>query len=118
MSFLWSWTAKTDERDPGFHMETPGELIAMITGALMADGMHSSRADLFARKAWASARDQADLRVKNWSTPPWDWSFQLSGGRSLSVVSNDLPEDPQRYCDGVTTFATKCPRHLNHLGNC
>lgn len=114
----WTWKVKVGEYDPGFHVGTPGELISVIVGALMAAGVDSRRADPVARDAWESAREQMDLRMKICSTPPWSWSFQLAEGRPLLITSDDLPEDPKRYCDGYTEAGSHCPRHLNHLGEC
>lgn len=114
----WTWEIRVNEDDEGFWVGTPGELTSVIVGVLMGSGVTYPDADPIARELVQAARQQKEARIKDWSTPSLGWSRELPDGRTLRVTSGDLPESPYRYCDGVTSLGSRCPRHMNHLGSC
>lgn len=118
MSANWSWTMRSGDADLGFTLYTGAELKAAIAGALLACGTEPKEAMTIAKGALEAAWRQRDRRTWKCTTPPWGWSLELPGGNALRIVSNDLPEDLKRLCSGRTEEGNRCPRHLNHLGEC
>ena len=109
---------RSGDNDSGLTLYTGAELKAAVAGALLACGAGYGEALTAAKGALEEAWQQRDRRTWNCTTKPWAWSLELPGGGTLRIVSDDLPEDPKRYCHGRTEEDNRCPRHLNHLGEC
>lgn len=118
MSIHWSGTIRIKNDDPGYRVHSYSELRAAVTGAIMATGTDSRLASTFGSSVVEMAQDQNRRRRMDCSTPPWVWVLELPGNQVLTITSDDLPEDPNRYCDGRTDAGTRCPKHLHHLGSC
>lgn len=118
MTHNWSWTVRVKQGDPGYLVHSIEALMAVVAGALMAEGTDSRMADTFARSVRERALEQCERRRMNHSTPPLEYQQVLSATKALYITSDDLPEDPDRYCEGRTESGSQCPKHLNHLGEC
>jgi len=114
----WSWTVRVKQGDPGYRVHSTEALMAAVAGALMAEGTDSRMADTFARSVRERANEQSQQRRMNHATPPLEYQQILGATKVLHITSDDLPEDPDRYCEGRTESGSRCPRHLNHLGEC
>lgn len=118
MTYHWSWTVRVKQGDPGYQVHSVDALMAAVAGALMAEGTDSRMADTFARSVRERAHEQRAQRRLNHATPPLEYQQILSATKVLHITSDDLPEDPSRWCEGRTESGGRCPRHLNHLGEC
>lgn len=118
MNHNWSWTIRVKSDDPGCRVHSIEALMAIVTGALMAEGINSHMAETFARSVRERALAHAKERSIHPFTPVLEHQQILSATKVLHITSNALPEDPDRYCDGRTETGSRCPRHLNHLGEC
>lgn len=118
MTHHWSWTVRVKQGDQGYRVHSTEALMAAVAGALMAEGVDSRMADTFARSVRERANEQSQQRRMNHFTQPLDYQQILSPTKTLRITSDDLPEDPDRYCEGRTESGSRCPRHLNHLGEC
>lgn len=118
MTHNWTWTLRVKQDDPGYRVHSAEALMAAVAGALMAEGIDSRRADTFARSVRERAHEHCERRRMNHFTPPLEYQQILSPTKVLHIVSDDLPEDPDRYCEGRTESGSRCPQHLNHLGEC
>lgn len=118
MSITWSWTLKSGDGDSVLVLRSGPELKAAVTGAMLALGTGADEAREAARSALEAAWQQQGQRTWNVTTKPWTWNLELPDGKALSIVSDDRPEDPEKYCDGRNEAGNRCSRHLNHLGEC
>lgn len=118
MTHNWTWTLRVKQGDPGYRVHSTEALMAAVAGALMAEGTDSRMADTFARSVRERAMTHARERSIHPFTPVLEHQQILSATKVLYITSDALPEDPDRHCDGRTESGSRCPKHLNHLGEC
>jgi hypothetical protein len=112
-----SWSISLDKGKP--LTVTSGEGIkAAVAGILMGTGLATAMAETYGRSALHAAQQYTERQRLDWRTQPLEYAQTLADGRVLHVKSDDLPEDPARRCNDLTSEGNRCGRNLNHRGVC
>lgn len=114
----WTISLGSEDETDGIFVSSYEGIQSAVAGILMGSGLNWVMAKTFGSTAVSMARGQQDSRRRNHQIPPLEYRHALPDGRVLTVRSDDLPEDLTRYCDELTDAGSRCPKHLNHLGEC
>lgn len=114
----WTISVGSEDETDGISVSSYEGIRSAVAGVLMGGGLNCTMAKTFGSTAVSMARVQQENRRLNHSVPPLKYQHRMADGRVLTVRSDDLPEDPAQYCGELTDTGSRCPRHLNHLGEC
>lgn len=113
----WTISLGSEDETDGIFVGSYEGIQSAVAGILMGSGLNWVMAKTFGATAAGVAQEQQYNRWRNHQVPPAEYRHTLSDGRVITVRSDDLPEDPGRYCNDPTPEG-RCPKHLNHLGEC